>query len=343
MKKIIYILILIFTLIILFIVIIFSVSLIYISQKTSEPIDYFPKLILNTLSQNSAPEKLNFMILGLDPRNDLLEKTDTTDTIIFSQANFSQNKIHLFSLPRDLWDYPLNTKINQIYPLSLTKNNSPEKFDFISKNYASISGQSIDRVLILTTQNLKQLADLLGGIDLYLDTGFKDENYPNQAYIDNPKSGASMYRTVEFKAGWLHLDSTNITEFVRSRKSSETAATGGTDLGRIARQQQLINGLIDKLRGALTQNPRIIFPLYNFWTGLETNFTDADLFSYILKYGPKLKVIQIIRHSISAGEDPKTDLIYHPKKFINAQWVFIPQDKNYLALQQYISQSLLSP
>jgi len=342
MKKIIYILSLIITLIILFIVIIFSISLIYISQKTSQSIDYFPKLILNTLSQNSAPEKVNFMILGLDPRNDLLEKTDTTDTIIFSQINFSQNKIHLFSLPRDLWDYPLNTKINQIYPLSLAKNNNLEKFDFISQSYASISGQTINRVLILTTQNLKQLADILGGIDLYLDTGFKDEKYPNQAYIDNPKSGVPIYTTIEFKAGWNHLDSSNITQFVRSRKSSETAATGGTDLGRIARQQQLINALIDKLKTTLPKNPKIVFSLYSFWRGLETNFTDADIFSYALKYSLNLKNIQIIRHPLTAGEDPKTDLIYHPTKFINAQWVFIPQDKNYQTLQLYISNSLLS-
>jgi LCP family protein required for cell wall assembly len=315
----------------------------YISQKTSRPFDYFPKLILYTLSQNSAPKKVNFMILGLDPRNDLLEKTETTDTIIFSQLNFSQNKIHLFSLPRDLWDYSLNTKINQIYPISLTKENSQEKFTYISQNYASISGQSVDRVLILTTENLKQLADILGGIDLYLDQGFKDEKYPNQAYIDNPKSGAPIYTTIEFKTGWVHLDSSNITEFVRSRKSSESAATGGTDLGRIARQQQLINALIDKLETSLPKNPKLIFPLYNFWRNLETNFTDADVFNYALKYGLKLKNIQIVRHPVSAGEDSKTDLIYHPRSFINAQWVFIPQDKDYHSLQLYISQSLLSP
>ncbi|MFA6007151.1 MAG: LCP family protein [Candidatus Shapirobacteria bacterium] len=342
MKKIFYISSLIFTIIILLIIIVFFFSLFYISQKTKRPITYFPQLILNAISQNSIPEKVNFMILGLDPRNDLLEKTDTTDTIIFSQVNFSQNKIHLFSLPRDLWDYPLNTKINQIYSLSLAENSDQEKFDFISQNYSSISGQTTDRVLILTTQNLKQLADILGGIDVYLETGFKDEKYPNQAYIDNPKSGAPIYITIEFKTGWVHLDSSNITEFVRSRKSSDTAATGGTDLGRIARQQQLINGLIDKLRSTLSQKPRIIFPLYNFWTDLETNFTDADILSYALKYGLKLKNIQIERHPVSAGEDPEIDLIYHPKKFINTQWVFIPQDKNYQAFQQYISNSLLS-
>lgn len=321
----------------------FSGLLYYISKKTSRPLTYFPKLIFQTISQNSAPEKLNIMILGVDRRNDLLEKTETTDTIIFSQINFVQNQIHLFSLPRDLWDYYTNSKINQLYPISLTKESPAIKFDYLSQNFASISGQKIDKSVILSTENLKQLADLVGGIDIYLENAFIDQKYPNQAYIDNPKSGAPIYKTVEFSQGWNHLDSTNITEFVRSRKSSESAATGGTDLGRIARQQQLINSLLDKVKSSLQNNPKLLFKYYQFWSSLEHNFTDVDLFSYFIKYNIKLMNISIIRHNISAGEDQKTNLLYHPAKFINLQWVFISQDNNYQTLHQYISQSLLSP
>lgn len=319
------------------------VFLYYISQKSSRPFTYFPKLFFNSFTQYSAPEKLNFMILGVDRRNDLLEKTETTDTIIFSQINFLQNQIHLFSLPRDLWDYYTNSKINQLYPISLTKENPAAKFNYLSENFASISGQKIDKIIVLSTENLKQLADLVGGIDIYLENGFIDKKYPNQAYIDNPKSGAPMYKTVEFPRAWNHLDSTNITEFVRSRKSSESAVTGGTDLGRIARQQQLINSLLDKVKSSLKDNPKLVFKYYQFWSSLEHNFTDSDLFSYLLKYNFRLINLAIVRHPISAGEDQKTNLLYHPSKFINLQWVFVPQENNYQTLHQYISQSLLSP
>lgn len=336
MKKIILIFLIIFCLFLALI----SATFLYVSKKTSHSFFYFPHLIYSALIQNSAPTHLNLMILGVDRRNDWLEKTETTDTIIFSQVNFLQNKIKLFSFPRDLWSYNLNTKINQIYPLSLSKNNNQEKYAYISENFASISGQPIDRVLVLSTENLKQLADILGGIDLFLENSFKDEKYPNEAYIQNPKSGAPIYKTIEFKAGWVHLDSTNITEFVRSRKSTETAVSGGTDLGRIERQQQLINALIDKLRVYAFQNPQIIFSLYNFWSTLEHNFTDSEIFTYLTNYGLNLKSITMTRYPISSGEDPKKDLLYHPLKFINSQWVFIPQDKEYKALHQYISNSL---
>lgn len=327
---------------ILFVIIVSTllIGLDYVSQKTKREFLYFPKVIVSAIRQNSVKDHLNIMILGLDRRNDWLEKTETTDTIIFSQINFTQNKIKLFSLPRDLWDYYTGKKINQIYPSAIEKPSLEAKFNYISQNFASISGQPIDKVLILTTEDLKQLADVLGGIDIFLEKGFIDEKYPNDAYIQNPKSGAPIYKTVEFKSGWVHLDSSNITEFVRSRKSTETAVSGGTDIGRIERQQQLINALIDKGRSTLIKNPRLILNLYNFWGSLEHNFSDTELVTYILKNGIKLKNIKIERYPISSGEDEKKDLLYHPKKFINSQWVFIPHDKEYKQLHDFISQSL---
>ena len=326
---------------ILLVVVIFLAFLSYLAQKTNRPFLYFPKLATTAVTQKNVSDNLNLMILGLDRRNDWLEKTETTDTIIFSQINFSQNKISLFSFPRDLWDYSSGAKINQIYPSSLSLKNNQEKFSYISEKFTSISGQPIDRVIVLSTENLKKLADILGGIDIFLKTGFKDEKYPNQDYINNPNSGAPIYKTIEFNSGWVHLDSHNITEFVRSRKSADTAAAGGTDLGRIDRQQQLINALIDKLRNSLSQNPQLIFSLYKYWATLEKNISDTELATYFFKYGLKLINIKIIRYPISSGEDPEENLLYHPQRFINSQWVFIPQDKDYRRFQEYISQSLI--
>jgi len=37
----------------------------------------------------------NFLILGLDPRNDLLERTETTDTIIYAHLSLSDFKLRL--------------------------------------------------------------------------------------------------------------------------------------------------------------------------------------------------------------------------------------------------------
>jgi len=325
-----------------FLLLILFIFFIYLSKKTNRALNYFPKTIISALKFSPTTEKLNFLILGVDKRDDWLEKTLTTDTIILSRLDPQKAKIHLISLPRDLWSYFTSTKINQIYPLSLKDDNSEDKFKFISQNFASISGQPIDKVLVFSTENLKELSDILGGVDLYLENGFRDELYPNEAYIKDPNSGAPVYKTVEFKSGWNHLDSHNINEFVRSRKSADTAADGGTDLGRIERQQLLINALIDKLKVSLLKKPSLVFELYQFWGGLEHNFSDTEVLAYLFQLRNSISKLEIVRHSISIGEDPKTNLIYHPQKFINSQWVYLPQDKDYASLHDFISQSLNS-
>jgi len=279
----------------------------------------------------------NFLILGLDPRNDLLEKTETTDTIIYAHLSNNSSEVKLFSLPRDLWFYPTSQKINQIYPDSLKTANS---FNYIQTNFSLLVGQKIDKTIIITTENLRQIADLVGGIDVYLDKELKDEKYPNQAYIDNPKSSAPIYKTIFYPAGKNHLDSSNITEFVRSRKSSETAATGGTDLGRIVRQQQLINALLSKLMSI--REPKKILQIYQYFdTQVSHNFSHQDYLNFGLKLAPNLTKFKLTKITIPTGENPKTDIIFHPQKFINAQWVFITSTSDYQSLKSFISKSLL--
>ena len=108
-------------------------------------------------------------------------------------------------------------------------------------------------------------------------------------------------------------------------------------------KRKLINSLIDKLKNSLLDNPQTVFDLYRFWSGIEHDFTDQQIINLLHSYGVKIKDLSLIRHQISTGENPKIDLLYHPKKFINSQWVFIPQDKGYQALHQFISESLQKP
>jgi anionic cell wall polymer biosynthesis LytR-Cps2A-Psr (LCP) family protein len=202
--------------------------------------------------------------------------------------------------------------------------------------------QKIDRTIVITTQNLIDLVRLVGGVDVYLDKGFKDEQYPNPEYIANPSTKIPMYQTIEFPQGNVHLNETNITEFVRSRKSADTANLGGTDIGRIERQQLVIDALLTKLKSPnFYRQPQNIFNLYNFFhSDLQTNLTDGDLFSLGLKTYRQLNQITLNKINLTTGENPKTDLLYHPQTFINQQWVFIPQDKDYSRFRQFIAGSL---
>lgn len=306
----------------------------YISRSTATDLTYFPKTIYSAYKNPSLVNDFNFVILGLDPRNDLLEKTDTTDTIMIGRLT-SDWQVNLISIPRDLWVYSLNSKTNQIYPQSLDTTNS---FNYIQDQFSRLVGQPIIRTMTITTRTLEDLTGLIGGVDLYLETGFRDDQYPNPDYIKDPSSEISMYKTVEFKSGWVHLDNSNISEFVRSRKS----LTGGTDLGRIQRQQLLINALISKIKSPeFLRDRNKLFALYRFYhSNIHTNFTDYDLASIGLRVLPHTNSFKINPITIPAGDNPQTDILYHPTRFINNQWVFIPQDPGYKSFREFIKISL---
>src|SRR3989339_900467 len=134
----------------------------YLAQKTGQPLAYYPRLFCQTLKNPSLSPNFSFLILGLDYRNDTLEQTQTTDTIIFGRLNSDKSTVSLISLPRDLWDYSLSSKINQIYPLSLA---TPSPLTSIKEHFTPIVGQPIDRVLVITTDNLAEIVDIFGGVD----------------------------------------------------------------------------------------------------------------------------------------------------------------------------------
>jgi len=304
-----------------------------------------PDYLLNTLSslgknnpyQNK--DKINFIVLGLDKRDDLLEKTNTTDTIMFVSLNIKNQKINTVSIPRDLWYYEINSKVNEIYPLSLTQTNQTS---FIKEKFHRLIGQPIDHVLVFTTDNLIQFVNLIGGVDVSLESGFIDNQYPNPEYIKNPTSNISKYKTIEFKPGIVRLNSDNITEFVRSRKGGETVLNGGTDLARIQRQQLLVEAILNKVKtGQFIENNQHLPDLYRFWDKeIIKDISDKDVLNMLLIIGENASSLTLNKIELPVGTNNKNGLIYHPSSFINKQWVFIPNDKEYKSFQQFFSDSI---
>lgn len=320
---------------------VFDFGLKALAQKLDKPVEYLKSFLTEIQQENPYrnQDKLNFIFLGLDERDDSLEKTETTDTVIFASLNLKDNKLTLISIPRDLWFYQINAKINEIYPQSLEQN---DKFSYIKEKFTQLIGQNIDHVIVLTTDNLIKFINLTGGIDVHLETGFTDNQYPNPDYIKDPKSGAPVYKTVEFSAGDIHLDESNITEFVRSRHGGETTAQGGTDLARIQRQQLVIDALIQKIKdGKLITSFSQVFNLYQFWDkDIAKDITDLDaarIGEVILANNSEFN---LQKKEITVGTTAKDGLIYHPSTFINKQWVFIPADKDYKSFQQFFSDSI---
>lgn len=296
---------------------------------------FFASLIVVKLVKeaNLQPQNYNLLLLGLDPRDDVIEKTMTTDTIIFASFNFATRRLSLTSLPRDLWSYSTNTKINQIYPDSLKPTPS---WDQIKQEFAYITGQRINDVIVITTENLVQLVDVLGGVTVNLKNGFVDKNYPNPEYIKNPNSKTPVYVTVEFPPGNNLINSSNIVPFTRSRKGSDDPALGGTDLGRIERQQLLIESIFKQALSPSNFNLKTLQKLYRFWHSLQTTLDDRT----ILALGLKFTLSSPVSTPISLHRYVLNDLIYHPEKFNTKAWVFIPKAQDYQEIHQFIQKQI---
>ncbi|MFA5828002.1 MAG: LCP family protein [Candidatus Shapirobacteria bacterium] len=312
-----------------------------ISDKTNRSLSYFFQTYSTAQKnrQNIADDSISIMVFGLDRRDDLLEKTEVTDTIILANINLKTAKLNLISIPRDLWSYDTNTKVNSIYPLSKDKQN---KFQFIQSEFEKITGQKITNTIVISTDNLIDFVQLIGGVDIYLENGFIDDKYPNPDYVANPSPLIPIYKTIKFPAGKNHLDISNITEFVRSRKNAETSANGGTDIGRILRQQLLIEAIIQKIKNSdFIKSPKNLIHLYNFWRQtIETNINDSDIITWGLLLDKNVKNITIQKTTVPTAEYPEVSVIYHPYRFINTQWVYIPEDENYKKLHQFIAKSI---
>jgi len=332
-----------FSIVSFILLILFSLFFIFytLSFYTHTDILYFPSQLYRASNNPTLLPGFNFIILGLDPRNDQLEKTLTSDTIMVGRLN--QNwQVNLVSIPRDLWIYSLNTKVNQIYPISQEKINWSESVSYIEGQFSQLTGQSITRTIVLTTNNLIKLTQLIGGVDITLVEDYVDQQYPNPDYISHPDSVTPIYKTVIFKKGTNHIDETNVTEFVRSRKGQNSDGSGGTDIGRIYRQQLLADSILAKLKDiSRLKNPSYLIALYNFWhTQLKTNITDQDIIGLLFRGSNQINNLKLNKTSIPTAEYPQKDIIYHPPTFPNKQWVYIPQDKEYSQLKSFISDFL---
>jgi LCP family protein required for cell wall assembly len=312
------------------------------SRQTGEPVSYFLNTALSAYQEfrQSGQKRLNFLVLGMERRDDWLEKTETTDTIMFISYDLATSKISLLSIPRDLWLYPINAKVNQVYPQSHHDNSID--YGFIKESYRQLLGQPIDYVVIVETQNLANLVQLVGGVNVYLSQGFKDTQYPNPDYISNPTPGTPVYITVEFASGNNLINQTNLAPFVRSRHGAETAAQGGTDLGRIQRQQLLLQAIFQKLtdRNFLFDLNHLA-SLYNYFhQEIKTTLTDKDLLVLALLAKDGYQKASFQKIDIPVGLSPKDGLIYHPNSLFHSQWVFLPSDPSYQQLQQFLQSKL---
>src|SRR3989344_4721307 len=172
---------------------------------------------------------------------------DLTDTIIFVSVSHVDSSVILLSLPRDIWIPSLRAKLNSAYYWGNQKQESGGLI-LAKSSTEEIVGKPIHYGIIVDFSGFKRIIDVLGGIEIEVQTSFIDEKYPiagrENDECDGDPDFKCRYESVKFDAGVQSMDGETALKFVRSRNAE---GDEGTDLARSARQQKVIAATKDRV------------------------------------------------------------------------------------------------
>ena len=214
-----------------------------------------------TVGQNNATapgeadefRDFNILVLGLDGREGL---NDRTDTIILASLDGENKKARLLSIPRDTrvkikggWD-----KVNAAYVyggVELTK-----------KTISDFLGIEIDRYVIINFNGLIKMVNEVGGITV---------NVPVRMY--KPLEG------IDLQPGLQDLNGEQVLAYARYR------GTSGGDIDRARRQQQVLKLLAEKVLSTYNPN-RLVGLLEIAKKEMKTDLSMKEMIALARLAGP---------------------------------------------------------
>jgi LCP family protein required for cell wall assembly len=260
------------------------------------------------------PEKkiFNFLIMGYGGGNH--DGAYLTDTLMIAHVDMEKKRTVLISLPRDIWvkiptksGDDFHEKINAVYQMGLFNKNYPD----IPAKYAeeqgaanltkevvgNIVGLEIDNYVAIDFEGFTKAVDVLGGVDVNVETTFDDYEYPvtgkekdlcGKEEKDLPDllkiatesptlAFPCRYEHLHFDAGLTHMDGETALKYVRSRHSLQD----GNDFGRAKRQQRFLEAVKNKVIsiGFITKIPALMDEMQNY-IRTDRYYTTPRIFSF---------------------------------------------------------------
>jgi LCP family protein required for cell wall assembly len=181
------------------------------------------------LAMSSNP-RLNILLIGLDQRWEVEHRAFRTDTMMIASLHSDTNEAMLFSIPRDLYvEVPGHGKrrINIAHVLGETQDYPGGGPALLMDTIQQDFGIPLHGYVMIDFQGFREVVDLLGGVDIYVDKEIWDNKYPDDR-------GGEI--TIHIPAGQQHMDSETLLRYCRSRHGSD-------DFDRMARQQKALVAL----------------------------------------------------------------------------------------------------
>lgn len=167
-------------------------------------------------------DKLEILVLG--------ESTGLSDTIIVCSYDPKTQQASMLSIPRDTFtgEDPNNARASQKINCLYSGGETPEK---TLEAVNEITGLNLKYYILVDTQALKKLVDVIGGVQFNVPINMKYDDYSQNLHID-------------LKAGYQTLNGNQVEGVVRFRHnndgSSYSHSYGNEDYGRMRTQRDLI-------------------------------------------------------------------------------------------------------
>ncbi len=223
---------------------------------------------LSLLSQDLPEDNFghtNFLLLGTGGKDH--DGPDLTDTMIVASISQETGSVTMLSIPRDLYaeDKRYNSRVNQVYSnLKSAGKSDDQALEETKSLIEGIVGMPLHYYVKIDFQALVDTVDILGGVDVYLDTTINDPLYP--------KDGTLGYEPFYLEAGQHHLDGATALKYARSRHDS-------SDFGRSQRQQRLIFAIKEKAlsTGIIGSVSKINDLMETLANNIQTNITADEV------------------------------------------------------------------
>lgn len=330
-----------------------------------------PKTVVQLITDTGLESdhgRTNVLILGIGGKGH--DGPDLTDTLILASIDKDAKDVALVSIPRDLWVPTDSVKINHVYAYG--EESGEQGLESAANTIEELLGIPIHYAFRIDFNGFMKAVDLVGGLDIDVETAFVDPRYPVpgkeddfcdltieeqekdgvkvQIVIDATGSAIPLtqidekndpflcrYETLTFKNGPTTMDGTTALKFVRSRHGTNGE---GSDFARSARQQKVILAFKQKVTSqeTLTSPKKIIELLRTFGASIDTNIGDEEvpLFAkMVTKIGD-----ENIRRIVLDATRPESVLEFGLPQNHNGQSVVIPKDNNWEELKSYLNREI---
>ncbi len=265
-------------------------------------------LIVDKYSNNN---NTTFVVVGSHENN--------ADTIILVHADGNTDKMTLIAIPRDL--YYQERKINDYY-----RSYGGDKFIEI---LSDITGLSIAGYIAVDMYAFIDLINILGGIDIYLESDLIDPTYTVR---DNGE-----WSTLYYKKGMHHLNGIESLRIVRSRHTS-------SDFGRTSRQQLVIQGIKDKMTGLDITDLGTVLKLFQTMKNyLDTNISAMEMLGLFMKYKDTevnrkqgLSTFNVLYNTYTNIYKLKDKSKQYEDNFYRGYWILLPRKDDWNVIKWYI-------